>query len=1154
MDKRPKNKKGNIVKWEREDLFISGPSVFHNDASKVAQAFGEHLSPGQLTELVLKTTSNLIHGDRLISQAASMLLRSFLEECGTDVEDLPLTVQEIYSRLPIIRDAFAKQEAKRAICSLACRRVGGVVDCLLEVSVGCDGNAKEVWKALVSDPYSNTRLLRPLLKRLQGEDPRSENSGRRNSKSLLPLPATNALRWILTLPNAAEVVQGKFPHLPIALVTQISYSLGSSRKGSRRSNYSEASEPSGVVRMSSVSRKDKLLKRRSLENDANTSGEKTDHRQSRSLPHQARSQEPAGRRNAEHLPPLTKPAASSEDQKPTPTPPLMLPLLPQRRLPKTTAGTSQADTTKEATPWPKLPVTAVRNSTTATAGSRRASQALGISAALPGPLREILMVLRDDGNQMQARRSLTLEKKTLEDLQGRVPIQDCIAWIECYGHAAAGANTEDLLLLIEFLISELLRQFRAGYKNQPLKTAFLKSINLISRALQGSRRQDCPHKSELLQCIIEMIEEEPQESVCFPILHLALTTIGSLTLLKPVLDCEVRSNLVSKTIKKVYSLPALKMTKLKAGSSTYPTQTQDFYEQTMSACNSVLTSLLSEVPNMDGLQEILIHTNGWMESEMPHERERAVRSTSHVLKFAAEHLDFDVSQEFSLLGQLVAVLGMRTMDSVKEIGLQAAQAMYHLHHLTMSQMVKEMDKRPKNKKGNIVKWEREDLFISGPSVFHNDASKVAQAFGEHLSPGQLTELVLKTTSNLIHGDRLISQAASMLLRSFLEECGTDVEDLPLTVREIYSRLPNIRDAFTKQEAKRAICSLACRRVGGVVDCLLEVSVGCDGNAKEVWKALVSDPYSNTRLLRPLLKRLQGEDPRSENSGRRNSKSLLPLAATNALRWILTLPNAAEVVREKFPHLLIALVTQISYSLGSSRKGSRRSNYSEASEPSGVVSSGVQALKNLIACMGFCRVYNILTIQGTWDKLQQPGTFFEGVFELVRELFKFTKAHMVMTFKLANAYLYHHELKERTVGMAFFTELLFHRDIGLRFVKQDILDVLRGWMAQPCPQMQLFGIRGLGHLLQHNLEDESLEALLTPLTTSAVSMDKGIVKETIKTLQSVFDRIEMKKYTSLCVQLIQTMLQYFHDEDDELRRISKELVETLMNGVAVSDGN
>ncbi|XP_077174938.1 maestro heat-like repeat family member 5 [Paroedura picta] len=906
--------------------------------------------------------------------------------------------------------------------------------------------------------------------------------------------------------------------------------------------------------MSSVSRKDKLLKRRSLENDANTSGEKTDHRQGRSLPHQARSQEPAGRRNAEHLPPLTKPAASSEDQKPTPTPPLMLPLLPQRRLPQTTAGTSQADTTKEATPWPKLPVTAVRNSTTATAGSRRASQALGISAALPGPLREILMVLRDDGNQMQARRSLTLEKKTLEDLQGRVPIQDCIAWIESYRHAAAGANTEDLHLLIEFLISELLRQFRAGYKNQPLKTAFLKSINLISRALQGSRRQDCPHKSELLQCIIEMIEEEPQESVCFPILHLALTTIGSLTLLKPVLDCEVRSNLVSKTIKKVYSLPALKMTKLKAGSSTYPTETQDFYEQTMSACNSVLTSLLSEVPNMDGLQEILIHTNGWMESEMPHERERAVRSTSHVLKFAAEHLDFDVSQEFSLLGQLVAVLGMRTMDSVKEIGLQAAQAMYHLHHLTMSQMVKEMDKRPKNKKGNIVKWEREDLFISGPSVFHNDASKVAQAFGEHLSPGQLTELVLKTTSNLIHGDRLISQAASMLLRSFLEECGTDVEDLPLTVREIYSRLPNIRDAFTKQEAKRAICSLACRRVGGVVDCLLEVSVGCDGNAKEVWKALVSDPYSNTRLLRPLLKCLQGEDPRSENSGRRNSKSLLPLAATNALRWILTLPNAAEVVREKFPHLLIALVTQISYSLGSSRKGSRRSNYSEASEPSGVVSSGVQALKNLIACMGFCRVYNILTIQGTWDKLQQPGTFFEGVFELVRELFKFNKAHMVMTFKLANAYVYHHELKERTVGMAFFTELLFHRDIGLRFVKQDILDVLREWMDQPCPQMQLFGIRGLGHLLQHNLEDESLEALLTPLTTSAVSMDKRIVKETIKTLQSVFDRIEMKKYTSLCVQLIQTMLQYFHDEDDELRRISKELVETLMNGVAVSDGN
>ena len=37
------------------------------------------------------------------------------------------------------------------------------------------------------------------------------------------------------------------------------------------------------------------------------------------------------------------------------------------------------------------------------------------------------------------------------------------------------------------------------------------------------------------------------------------------------------------------------------------------------------------------------------------------------------------------------------------------------------------------------------------------------------------------------------------------------------------------------------------------------------------------------------------------------------------------------------------------------------------------------------------------------------------------------------------------------------------------MKQDILEVLREWMVQPNPLMQVFSIRGLGHLLQHPLE-------------------------------------------------------------------------------------
>ncbi|KAL8204172.1 UNVERIFIED_CONTAM: hypothetical protein K2H54_068572 [Gekko kuhli] len=323
---------------------------------------------------------------------------------------------------------------------------------------------------------------------------------------------------------------------------------------------------------------------------------------------------------------------------------------------------------------------------------------------------------------------------------------------------------------------------------------------------------------------------------------------------------------------------------------------------------------------------------------------------------------------------------------------------------------------------------------------------------------------------------------------------------------------------------------------------------------ELWKALASDPYSNTKLMRPLLKRLQDEDPLSENCNRRNSKSLMPLAATNALCWILSLPEASEVVQGKFPHLLLALVTQIYYALGSHRRGSKRSNNSDSLELPGALSSAVQALKNLITCMGYIREYNILGMQGSWEKLHQPDTYFEGVFEIIRILFSFSKIHLKMTFKQANGYLRHPEIKERTVGMAFFTELLFHGEIGLLFVKQDILDVLREWMMQPCPLMQVFSIRGLGHLLQHPLEDESLEALLPPLMSCAFDPDRNIAKESIKTLQYMFRHLAVEEYGSMGISLIPHLLKYFNDEDNNLRGDSIGLFGTLLKGAAVSDSN
>nr|XP_028570967.1 uncharacterized protein LOC114589091 isoform X4 [Podarcis muralis] len=135
------------------------------------------------------------------------------------------------------------------------------------------------------------------------------------------------------------------------------------------------------------------------------------------------------------------------------------------------------------------------------------------------------------------------------------------------------------------------------------------------------------------------------------------------------------------------------------------TDREDYYQETIYTCLNMITSLLSEAPSLEMLQEILVHTNGWIDSTKISERQRAVKSTNVLMKYVSEHLDFDVSQDFPLLGQLVALLSLHLADNVKEIGLQSAEALYHLHYIMIAKM---------------------DFFIPGPSLFYNDISEVAK--------------------------------------------------------------------------------------------------------------------------------------------------------------------------------------------------------------------------------------------------------------------------------------------------------------------------------------------------------------------------------------------------------------------------------------------
>ncbi|CAI5776203.1 Hypothetical predicted protein [Podarcis lilfordi] len=214
------------------------------------------------------------------------------------------------------------------------------------------------------------------------------------------------------------------------------------------------------------------------------------------------------------------------------------------------------------------------------------SEAIGVASSTH--ISQVLMAVRDFGRAAIARKTETSENTSETNAS--------ITVILCCGQMAFGARQDELPFFIDLITEELLFQFQNSRKNEALQKSFMKAATLTTKALVQSIAGyvTFPHKEELTFCIIEVIKEEPMASLT--ILHQAMETIIHMTALRPRMDPLLRSQLLQKTTRKVFQLPSLQVTKVKAGSSVPATQSQDCYQETIYIWLNMLTSLLSEAP------------------------------------------------------------------------------------------------------------------------------------------------------------------------------------------------------------------------------------------------------------------------------------------------------------------------------------------------------------------------------------------------------------------------------------------------------------------------------------------------------------------------------------------------------------------------------
>ncbi|XP_064367207.1 maestro heat-like repeat-containing protein family member 2B, partial [Dromaius novaehollandiae] len=120
------------------------------------------------------------------------------------------------------------------------------------------------------------------------------------------------------------------------------------------------------------------------------------------------------------------------------------------------------------------------------------------------------------------------------------------ALLVMYGRMALRAPREQLLARVERdVVANVLQLYREGCQDAQLKLSLVQSVTEISLAIQaagaGPRFELCC-KRELLQTLLEVIQEEPQES---PVHPRALVAMQQLSKLKPRLSREENRHLLA---------------------------------------------------------------------------------------------------------------------------------------------------------------------------------------------------------------------------------------------------------------------------------------------------------------------------------------------------------------------------------------------------------------------------------------------------------------------------------------------------------------------------------------------------------------------------------------------------------------------------------
>ncbi|XP_020946107.1 maestro heat-like repeat-containing protein family member 6 isoform X2 [Sus scrofa] len=364
--------------------------------------------------------------------------------------------------------------------------------------------------------------------------------------------------------------------------------------------------------------------------------------------------------------------------------------------------------------------------------------------------------------------------------------------------------------------------------------------------------------------------------------------------------------------------------------------------------------------------------------------------------------------------------------------------------------------------------------------------------------GALEDLALYTAACLEEAGFAGTQATALTLSSALEARGERLEDqVHGLVRGLLAQVPSLAEGRPRRAALRVLSALALEHSWDVVCALLPSSLPPDRVAAELWRSLSRNQRVNGQVLVQLLWALKGLAGSQSEA----------LAATRALGEMLAVSGCVGATRGFYPHLLLALVTQLHELARSTCPPDTPKAWapSHPGPPHSHASCTVEALKALLTGDGSRMVVTCMEQAGGWRRLVGAHTHLEGVLLLASAMVAHADHHLRGLFADLLPRLRSAHDTQRLTAMAFFTGLLQSRPTARLLPEEVILERLCAWQGDPEPTVRWLGLLGLGHLALNRGKVRHVSTLLPALLGALAESDARLVGAALGALRRVLLR-------------------------------------------------